>query len=81
MRHHGPDSLKGSNSLCHNGSPSDAMGEDIFKLLSQELCNPKCQLETCPGAQEVTVELNVQVLETLWYLESMVVQQNDFRHV
>lgn len=39
------------------------------------------QLKTCPGAQEVTVELNVQVLETLWYLESMVVQQNDFRHV
>lgn len=50
-------------------------------MLSQELCNPKCQLETCPGAQEGTVELNVQVLEMLWCLESMVAQQNDFRHV
>lgn len=80
MRHHRLDSLKGSNSLCHSGSLSDAMGGDIFAVLRQELCNLKCQLETCPStAQEVAVVLNAQVLEMLGYLESIAAQQNDFR--
>lgn len=49
-------------------------------MLRQELCNLKCQLETCPStAQEIAVVLNAQVLEMLGYLESIAAQQNDFR--
>lgn len=79
MRHHRLDNLKRSNSLCHSRSLSDAMGGDIFAVLRQELCNLKCQLETCPSnTQEIAAVLNTQVLEMLGYLESVEAQQNYF---
>lgn len=79
MRHHRLDNLKRSNSLCHSRSLSDAMGGDIFAVLRQELCNLKCQLETCPSStQEIAAALNTQVLEMLGYSESMEAQQNYF---
>lgn len=79
MRHHRPNGVKGSNSLCHCGSLSDAMGGDIFRVLSQELYNLKCQLEICPSTTwEITAELNAQVLEMLGYLDSIAAKQNDF---
>lgn len=69
MRHHRLDNLKRSNSLCHSRSVSDAMGGDIFAVLRQELCNLKCQLETCPSStQEIAAAFEHSGARDAWVL-------------
>lgn len=69
MRHHRLDNLKRSNSLCHSRSLSDAMGGDIFAVLRHELCNLKCQLETCPSStQEIAAAFEHSGARDAWVL-------------
>lgn len=45
------------------------MGGDIFAVLRQELCNLKCQLETCPSStQEIAAAFEHSGARDAWVL-------------